>query len=151
MTYRWQTAEFAELSLAQLYALMRLRQLVFVVEQASIYLDLDDLDQAATHMLCWQDDRLLAYLRCLAPGASFAESAIGRIVVAPEARGRDLGRELVSRGLSYNLRCWPDANIRINAQSYLKDFYLDLGFTTASEEYLEDGIPHLEMLYRRPS
>ncbi len=92
MTYRWQTAEFAELSLAQLYALMRLRQLVFVVEQASIYLDLDDLDQAATHMLCWHGDRLLAYLRCLAPGASFAESAIGRIVVAPEARGRDLAR-----------------------------------------------------------
>jgi ElaA protein len=151
MTYCWQTAEFNELSLLELYALMRLRQLVFVVEQESIYLDLDDLDQAAAHILCWQGDRLLAYLRCLAPGASFAESAIGRIVVAPKARGRNLGRELVRRGVSYNLQRWPDTNIRINAQSYLEDFYRNLGFAVASARYLEDGIPHIQMLYSRPS
>ena len=149
MIYRWETAEFTELSLDRLYALMRLRQAVFVVEQASIYLDLDDLDQQATHMLCWQDDRLLAYQRCLAPGASYPESAIGRIVVAPEGRGRDLGREIVRRGLRYNLRRWPQTDIRINAQAYLKDFYRDLGFIVDSDEYMEDGIAHVQMLYRR--
>ncbi|MDH3994377.1 MAG: GNAT family N-acetyltransferase [Gammaproteobacteria bacterium] len=149
MTYQWETTEFAELSLLQLYALMRLRQAVFVVEQASIYLDLDNLDQAATHMLCWEGDELLAYQRCLAPGTSYPESALGRIVVAPEGRGRDLGRELVRRGLSYNLRRWPKTDIRINAQAYLEGFYGDLGFTADSDEYIEDGIPHIQMLYRR--
>ena len=81
MDYRWQTSEFTDLGTVQLYALLRLRQQVFVVEQACIYLDLDNLDQGAIHMLCWQGDHLLAYQRCLAPAVHFAESALGRIVV----------------------------------------------------------------------
>ena len=96
MAYQWQTASFGSLSQQQLYAAMRLRQQVFAVEQAVIYLDLDNLDQHSVHMLCWQDTRLLAYQRCLPPGLSYpGESAIGRIVVCREARGSKLGRELV--------------------------------------------------------
>ena len=151
MTYHWQTCDFGSLSTLELYAALRLRQQIFVLEQNCLYLDLDNLDQVAIHIMCWRDGQLLAYLRCLAPGASFAESAIGRIVVAPEARGRDLGRELVRRGVSYNLQRWPDTNIRINAQSYLEDFYCNLGFAVAGAQYLEDGIPHIQMLYSRPS
>lgn len=149
MTYQWQTTEFGDLGLLQLYAAIRLRQAVFVVEQASIYQDLDDRDQQAVHMFCWRDNQLLAYQRCLAPGSSYPESALGRIVVAPEARGRQLGKELVQRGIKHNLRRWPESNIRINAQAYLENFYLQLGFSAEGDKYDEDGIPHIEMLYRR--
>jgi len=148
MDYQWLTRTFAELSQAQLYALLRLRQEVFVVEQHCIYLDLDGLDQDARHMLCMLDDRLLAYQRCLAPGLSYPESSLGRIVVSPGARGRQLGRALVQRGVDFNIRHWPRADIRINAQAYLRGFYTDLGFVAAGEEYVEDGIPHVQMLYR---
>ena len=149
MKQQWQTAGFSQLSQAQMYALLQLRQQVFVVEQACVYLDLDDRDQQAVHMLCWQGEELQAYQRCLAPGVSYPESSLGRIVVAPRARGLRLGKELVQRGISHNLRHWPQSDIRINAQAYLNDFYSALGFTADGQEYEEDGIPHLQMLYRR--
>lgn len=149
MAYQWQTSVFAELDARQLYAALRLRQEVFVVEQACLYLDLDNLDQEAIHMLCWQDGELLGYQRCLAPGASFPESALGRVAVSARARGRQLGRELVRRGISHNLQRWPRQGIRINAQAYLEDFYRSLGFAAAGDVFDEDGIPHIRMLYSR--
>jgi len=149
MAYQWQTSEFAALSTTALYAALRLRQQVFVVEQHIIYLDLDGLDQDACHMLGWEGDTLQAYQRCLAPGAYFSESAIGRIVVSPGARGRGLGRELVRRGIELNLNRWPDQDIRINAQAYLEEFYRSLGFVSQGEVYDEEGIDHIEMLYSR--
>jgi ElaA protein len=147
MTYQWQTTAFDGLDTRQLYALLRLRQEVFTVEQASIYLDLDNLDQGAIHILCWQDGELLAYQRCLAPGTSFRESALGRIVVAPRARGRLLGKELVVRGIRHNLERWPGQGIRLNAQAYLQDFYSALGFSADGDIYADDGIPHIQMVY----
>jgi ElaA protein len=149
MMVEWQILSFDELCTDQLYALLRLRQQVFVVEQQSIYLDLDDKDQRADHMLCRDGATLLAYQRCLPPGVSYPESSLGRIVVARVARGRQLGRQLVQRGVDYNLRRWPGAGIVINAQSYLQDFYRDLGFEAEGEEYLEDGIPHRRMRLAR--
>ena len=142
---RWQTALFDELSTHQLYTVMRLRQEVFVLEQNCIYPDLDGLDIESTHIMCWEDGELLAYLRCLGPGLSYPQSSIGRIVVSPRARGRDLGRELVKQGIAYNLKAWPDSDIKIGAQAYLEKFYTDLGFVTAGEPYMEDGIEHVHM------
>ena len=150
MTHRWQTTEFAELKAAELYAALQLRQEVFVVEQDCCYQDLDNLDQSAVHILCWRDSELLAYQRCLAPGTYFAESAIGRIVVSPRARGHKLGRELVKRAIDYNLQRWPGNNIRINAQAHLQGFYADLGFISAGDVFDEDGIAHIHMLYYAP-
>lgn len=144
---RWQITHFNGLDPAQLYAALRLRLEVFAIEQNSLYQDLDNLDQQATHMLAWDNGQLLAYLRCLPPGASYRESAIGRIVVAAPARGRQLGRELVRRGIRYNLDQWPNRGIRINAQSYLRVFYEELGFVADGDDYNLDGIPHLQMLY----
>lgn len=144
---RWQITHFNGLDPAQLYAALRLRLEVFAIEQNSLYQDLDNLDQQATHMLAWDNGQLLAYLRCLPPGASYRESAIGRIVVAAPARGRQLGRELVPRGIRYNLDQWPNRGIRINAQSYLRVFYEELGFVADGDDYNLDGIPHLQMLY----
>lgn len=149
MNYQWQTARFNQLSQTQVYAALQLRQQVFVVEQASLYLDLDDRDQQAVHVLCWQNDKLLAYQRCLAPGVSFPESSLGRIVVAAPARGHQLGKDLVNRGINHNLQQWPEHGIRINAQAYLQDFYTRLGFVVDGSEYSEDGIPHIQMLYCR--
>jgi ElaA protein len=148
MPYRWQTAEFTDLGEEALYRVLHLRQAVFVIEQACLYQDLDGLDQRATHMLCWTGDQLAAYLRCLPPGTSYAESSIGRIVVAADHRDKGLGRDLVARGIAYNNGRWPDSGIRINAQSYLGAFYRALGFCAVGEQYDEDGIPHQQMLYR---
>ena len=149
MDYQWQTSEFSELGTRELYAILRLRQQIFVVEQDCAYLDLDNLDQSAVHILCWQDGQLLAYQRCLAPGANFAESALGRIVVSAPARGLQLGKDLVMRGISHNLKCWPQHDIRINAQAYLQEFYADLGFVAQGEIFDEDDIPHIQMVYFR--
>jgi ElaA protein len=146
MDLRWQVAGFDELERDELYALMRLRQQVFVVEQSCVYLDLDNLDQASMHMLCWRQDELLAYQRCLPPGLTFDESALGRIVVAPAGRGLQLGRELVQRGIDYNAQHWPNDGIQIGAQAHLADFYASLGFVISGDAYIEDGIPHLHMI-----
>ena len=144
---RWETLDFEGLDTGRLYTLLKLRQDVFIIEQECLYLDLDDRDQSALHMLCWRGDELLAYQRCLPPGASYPESSIGRIVVAPAGRGLQLGRELVRRGIELNLQQWPGHVIRIGAQAHLQDFYTSMGFEVEGEEYIEDGIPHIEMLY----
>jgi ElaA protein len=149
MTYQWQISEFAELSNSALYDLLRLRQQVFVVEQGINYVDADGLDQRAVHMLCREDGELLAYQRCLEPGAYYSESAMGRITVSAPARGRGLGRELVRRGIEHNLRRWPQQDIRINAQAYLEGFYHALGFMTQGDVFEDKGVPHIQMLYAR--
>ncbi|MDH4040121.1 MAG: GNAT family N-acetyltransferase [Gammaproteobacteria bacterium] len=149
MDHLWQTCEFSGLDILQLYAALRLRQEVFAVEQNCAYLDLDNLDQGAVHMLCWHRDELVAYQRCLAPGTAWPESALGRIVVRAQSRGRQLGRELVERGIRHNLGRWPEQDIRINAQAYLREFYADLGFSADGDVFGEDGIPHIQMVYAR--
>lgn len=149
MEYHWQSAAFDELKPAELYALLRLRLQVFALEQDCLYQDMDGLDQQAVHLMCWRNDHLMAYLRALPPGSSYPESALGRIVVDAAARGTGLGRELVQRGINYNLRQWPDSGIRINAQAYLGNFYTSLGFAAQGDLYDEDGIPHQQMLYVR--
>ena len=146
MNLHWQTLEFKELGAERLYRVLRLRQEVFVVEQQCAYLDIDNLDQRAGHMLCMHDREIVAYLRCLAPELSYPESSLGRIMVTPALRGQQLGGELVQRGIAHNLQQWPASDIRINAQSHLQGFYAELGFVAEGGEYLEDNIPHLEMV-----
>ncbi|MCB1690962.1 MAG: GNAT family N-acetyltransferase [Halioglobus sp.] len=148
---QWDTLLFNELTTPWLYAVLRLRQEVFVVEQRCAYLDLDGLDHQSTHMLCSSGNELLAYLRCLPPGLVYPESALGRIVVCPTRRGQDLGRELVQRGIDHNLTRWPGHGIRISAQSHLQPFYASLGFVGEGSEYLEDDILHRQMRYQAPS
>jgi ElaA protein len=146
----WQWNSFADLTVAQLYAMLALRQEVFVLEQACLYPDIDGLDPEAHHLLGWRkvDGRqeLVAHLRCLAPGAKYEEMSIGRVVTSPAARGTGLGRELVAQGLALARRLHPGHAIRIGAQAHLEGFYAGFGFVTVSEPYDEDGILHIDML-----
>ncbi len=149
VTITWQSPVFDDLTVGQLYEILRLRQQVFIIEQDCLYQDVDDLDQRGLHLGGWENGELLAYLRALPPGVSYPESSLGRIVVSPAARGRDLGREVVRRGIELNLATWPGAGITIGAQAHLEVFYQGLGFETVSDVYDEDGIPHITMRYQQ--
>lgn len=149
MADNWVNTPFEALDAAQLYALLRLRQDIFVVEQTCAYPDLDGLDQQAWHMRCLQHDAVLAYQRCLPPGVAYpGSSSLGRVVVAASARGTGMGRDLVERGIRFNRQRWPQADIVIGAQAYLLKFYGSLGFVEEGEPYMEDGILHIHMRHR---
>lgn len=146
MNWTWQ--RFNDLGVDNLHDALQLRARVFILEQGP-YLDVDGLDRQAWHLLGRDDSGVLvAYLRVIDPGAKFGEPALGRVVTAPEVRGTGLGRTLMREGLAGCARLWPGQPVRISAQVRLQRFYVDLGFSVASAEYLEDGIPHLEMLCR---
>ena len=146
MTIQWQWRRFAELSSVQLYTIFAARQAVFVVEQNSPYLDLDGKDLDAEHLIAWSGDEVAAYLRLLAPGMSYQEPSLGRIITTKIGRGTGLGRELVARGLQRIYELYPTLPVRIGAQAHLQKFYGSFGFVQSSEPYDEDGIMHIEML-----
>lgn len=147
---KWNLCTFEELTNRELYGILRLRSEVFVVEQNCAYLDLDDKDYFAKHLTCFLHHESVAYCRILAPGISYADAAsIGRVVNAKSVRGWGIGRELMQRALQQCELDFPDAQIRISAQNYLKQFYESLGFRPASETYIEDNILHLEMLWEK--
>ncbi len=146
----WQWLRFHQLSLDDLYDLLVLRGRVFVVEQNCPYLDPDGLDRQAWHLLGRDEGgRLQAVLRVVDPGCKYAEPSIGRVVTSLEARGRGAGRALMVEGLRRCAEAWPGQGIRISAQAHLQRFYASLGFDVVGLPYLEDDIPHLEMLRGR--
>ncbi|KGE53320.1 GNAT family N-acetyltransferase [Xanthomonas axonopodis pv. vasculorum] len=145
----WQHLRFAQLSTMQLYALLRLRTDVFVVEQQCAYPELDgkDTDPAVLHVLDTANDTALAAsLRVLPPGLSYLEPSIGRVVAAAAFRGTGLAHALLREGIRLVHTQWPGSAIQFGAQAHLQSFYAAHGFAPASAQYLEDGIPHLDML-----
>jgi ElaA protein len=149
----WRLAPYAELTLDELYALLRLRSLVFVVEQQCPFLDLDGDDDRAWHLLGWGaaagaggGPLLAAYARLFAPGVKYAEASIGRVVSHPDARRTGAGRALMAEAVRRVDALAPGAPVRIGAQKYLERFYASFGFARAGDDYLEDGIVHLEMV-----
>jgi ElaA protein len=146
----WHWCRFEDLGVQQLYEALALRSRVFVLEQGP-YQDADGLDPDAWHLLGRDSSgALIAYLRVVDPGRKYEEPSIGRVAVAPEARGRAIGRALMQEGIGRCRRAWPDRGIRISAQARLERFYRSLGFELVGAEYLEDGIPHIEMLRSFP-
>lgn len=146
---QWQVLTFEELDTFTLYSLLQLRVDVFVVEQNCPYPELDDKDlhPQTRHVLLKKGDKVIAYSRILAPDVSFAcFPGIGRICISQTARRLGLGKVLVQKTLAETAALWPSTDIHISAQCYLQRFYEDLGFTAASEPYLEDDIPHLKMI-----
>jgi ElaA protein len=144
----WTLKKFEELTPFELYAIIQLRNEVFVVEQNCPYQDADNKDLKAHHFMGWDGEILVAYTRLIPAGISYKEASIGRVVSSPKYRGMGAGRELMQRSIAHALLLFNCTAIRIGAQLYLKKFYESLGFVQSSEEYLEDNIPHIEMLYR---
>lgn len=142
----WTLLPFEQLSLQQLYALLRLRSEVFVMEQQCLYQDLDDRDQVAYHLLGTDQTGLQCYARLLPPGEKYTEAAIGRVLTRQSCRDSGLGRALLAQACEHCDEHWPQQGIRISAQQYLQSFYEGFGFKVVSQPYLEDAIPHLEML-----
>ena len=150
---------FEELSISELYALLQLRSEVFVVEQDCVYQDVDGKDQKAMHVLGYVDEELAAYTRFFKAGDYFDAASIGRVVVSPKHRRKDYGKEIMKASMKFAFDKQKDKNtvafakvepsIKISAQVYVKKFYEDLGFKETGKRYLEDGIPHMEMVANR--
>ena len=144
----WRWCCFDELDAFELQAIYMARQLVFCLEQNCVYLDADGFDAHSFHLAAWSNDRTvpLAYARIVHPGRKYAEPSIGRVITTSRARGTGLGRELVRRAVAHCNAAFPGQGIRISAQTRLERFYGDFGFAPVGAPYLEDGIPHTEML-----
>ena len=148
---RWRWCHFDSLGVHELQAIYRARQQVFAIEQQCIYQDVDGADAASFHLAAWVDMATmpLAYARIVQPGIKYAEPSIGRVLTTDAARGTGLGRELVRRAIRHCREVYPELGIRISAQSRLERFYGEFGFAVQGERYVEDGIPHTEMLLVR--
>lgn len=151
MQITYQAIGFQKLSLEQLYTLLRLRAEVFVVEQNCPYQDLDDKDFQAMHLMgLAEDGRLAAYTRLLPKGVSYpAYASIGRVITAPFARGKGLGRPLMEQSLRLLFANYGHQPVKISAQAHLQEYYGSVGFVGVGDLYDEDGIPHRAMVYER--
>jgi ElaA protein len=142
---------FDELAAAELYELLRFRQSIFVVEQASAYPDLDGLDQGAWHLLARLESELVGYLRLTPIAAPPPMVRIGRVAVSPSLRRGGLGRKLMEKALILRRERFPRRGIALGAQVPLVPFYESFGFATTSEPYDDFGVAHVEMALRLPS
>lgn len=137
---------FKELTLKELYDLLQLRSEVFVVEQDCVYQDVDGKDKKALHVLGYKNDNLVAYTRIFKAGDYFEEASIGRVVVRENVRKFKYGYAIMNASIEAIKDNFVETVIRISAQTYLKRFYNELGFFEVGEDYLEDGIPHINMI-----
>lgn len=142
----WRFIAFEALTIPELYALLQLRSEVFVVEQACIFQDMDGADAQAMHLLGTVDGELVACARCFPAGAKFAEASIGRVATREDVRGIGAGHALMQHALTGLQQHWGPQAIRIGAQARLEHFYRQHGFEKMGGPYIEDGIPHIEML-----
>lgn len=147
MKFEFLFKHFNELSNAELYDMLRLRAEIFVVEQTCIYNDLDGVDKDAIHLVIKKENEIAGCSRLLKPGTRFPDFSIGRVVVKKNMRGTGLGIRMMEEAKKYMIEQWNAKNIKVSAQKYLQKFYEDLGFSVITEDYLEDGIPHVGMLF----
>jgi ElaA protein len=147
MKLRWDWQSWQTLTPDALYALLRLRSAIFVVEQDCVFPDMDGRDPACEHLCGWNAaGDLVAYLRLVPPGVRTPEVSLGRVVVAQPARGLGLGREIMREGLKHCATRYPGKPVKVSAQQHLETFYGSLGFARVGEMYMEDGIPHVDMV-----
>lgn len=149
LEWKWKT--FEALSVDELYEILKARQDVFGVEQNCVYQDADDLDRYSWHLFAQSTEdvtpvKVEAYLRVVRPTYKYDEPSIGRVLTSALFRGKGTGKLLMEKGVALVEAEYPGRPIRISAQQYLQAFYSNFGFKTVSEPYLEDGIPHIEML-----
>ena len=142
----WDCKKFDELTLHELYAILQLRNEVFVVEQNCVFQDADNKDQPSFHLMGWMNDKLIAYTRLVPAGIIYDTASIGRVVTSSSLRRTGIGKELMERSIEKTKELFGEKSIKLGAQLYLKNFYESLGFTQSSDIYLEDGIEHIEMI-----
>jgi ElaA protein len=147
MEINWHTRRLEEMKPLALHEMLALRQAVFIVEQYCPYPDADDQDLISWHLLGYAQEKLVAYTRLLPPGSSYEnEISLGRVLTHESTRGKGLGKVLMQKAIAECRKLFGSLPIRISAQSYLHEFYRELGFVATGKNYLEDGIPHIEML-----
>ena len=146
MELKWKIKPFEALNVNELYDLLKLRSEIFVVEQNCVYLDLDGKDKKALHLIGEYDNKIVAYVRLFDAGITFDNASIGRVVVDANYRDRKWGHDLMREAISAIKANFNKEKITIGAQLYLKKFYESHGFVQSSEMYLEDDIPHIEMI-----
>ncbi|SHL27911.1 GNAT family N-acetyltransferase [Chryseobacterium polytrichastri] len=143
----WKIKTFEEFTVPELYNLLKARSEVFVVEQNCVYLDADGYDQQAIHVWAEEEDgEILAYCRVFDKGIKFEETSLGRVITTQKGRGRSLGKQLIQYAVETIENRYHTSEIRISAQDYLLKFYGDFGFVDTGKKYLEDDIPHTEMI-----
>ncbi|MFW5979503.1 MAG: GNAT family N-acetyltransferase [Halanaerobium sp.] len=140
--------KFDELSNQELYKIIEARINVFVVEQNCPYHECDNKDQKSFHLFYQDEDQITAYLRIIPPGISYQEASIGRVLVREEFRRSGLGFKMMQQAIDFIKQNFNTELIRISAQEYILDFYKNLGFKVVSDRYLEDEIPHYQMLFK---
>ena len=145
----WHIKKIEDLSNKELYNILKLRSEVFVVEQTCPFLDPDGKDFKALHIFLEEEGEVLAYARLFQKGIVYNEASIGRVVVNPDYRTSGYGKLLMERAIKYIFEKMNETEIKIQAQSYLYNFYSSFGFIPVSEEYPEDDILHIDMLLKK--
>lgn len=142
----WIFKSFEELTNEELYAVLKLRFEVFVIEQNCLDIDPDGKDKVSMHLMLEDDGKIIGCARILPPKVSYDEPSIGRIALDKSYRGKGLGREIVQKCIDFIHNIMKIREIRISGQEYLLDFYKSFGFVVTKGPYLEDKIPHYQML-----
>ena len=144
----WQFKHYNDLLLNEFHDILALRIQVFVVEQNCPYQDLDGKDKKCYHLICRNGKGdVVGTMRILPPGVSYEEVALGRIVLAESVRGEQQGHEMMKEAMTFSKEEFGDVAIKLSGQKHLEGFYNKHGFKSTGKEYLEDGIPHVEMIY----
>ena len=142
----WKIKSFDELSTQEFHQILKARIDVFIVEQTCPYHDLDGYDQKAIHLWAENEDEVVAYCRIFPAGIKYQDSSIGRVLTSQKFRKLNLGRKLMQIALATIEARFRTSSVRISAQNYLLPFYAEFGFEIVGETYLEDDIPHTEMM-----
>ncbi|TDO93933.1 ElaA protein [Halanaerobium saccharolyticum] len=137
---------FSELNKQELYKIIEARINVFVVEQNCPYQECDNKDQDSFHLFYLDQNKIAAYLRIIPPGISYQEASIGRVLVKKEYRREGLGFKMMEAAVDFIKNNFDSEAVRISAQEYILNFYQKLGFKVVSDRYLEDDIPHYQMI-----
>ena len=141
--------KFEDLTVDELYKILKLRVDVFVVEQECPYHEIDGLDPMAYHAYIEENGEISAYLRILPQNTKFKEASVGRVITAKHKRRSGIGSIILNAGIKTAEEKFGAEILRIEAQTYARKFYENVGFVQDSDEFLEDGIPHIEMIRRK--
>lgn len=145
----WNVKKFEELKCEEIYKILQIRNKIFIVEKKCAYQDCDGKDKKSYHLYLEDKGEVISYSRILLRKVSYNEVSIGRVLVNKNYRGMGIARKMMIKAINFIEKNLGEKEIKIQAQCYLIHFYKSLGFKEISNEYLEDNIPHIDMLYKK--